>query len=79
MGSKDDLKKLNELIKDIRFAMMTTIKADGSPRSRPMATRETEFDGEVLWFFTYGSAPKADEVRRDDRVNVAYADNDGTR
>lgn len=79
MARPDDLKKLNELIQGIRFAMLTTIDDDGSLRARPMATQETEFDGEVLWFFTYGGSAKAAEVRRDNRDNVGFSDNDGNR
>ena len=78
MSREDEIKKLREMIKDIQFAMLTTIEEDGSLRSRPMAAQQTEEDVD-LWFFTYGDAPKADEVRRDDRVNVSFADNDGQR
>ncbi len=79
MSNQDELNTLRELIKDIRFAMLTTIENDGSLRSRPMATQETEFDGHLLWFFTYDDSPKAAEVRRDNRVNVSFADNDNNR
>ncbi len=79
MSHEDELKKLRELIKDIRFAMLTTIENDGSLRSRPMASQEAEFDGHVLWFFTYDDSPKAAEVRHDNRVNVSFADNDNNR
>ena len=34
----DAIKTLGELIKDIKFAMLTTVEDDGSLRSRPMAT-----------------------------------------
>lgn len=66
-------KKLRELIKDIRFAMFTTVEEDGTLRSRPMATQEVEYDGD-LWFFTYGGAPKVDEVEHNKSVNVSYSD-----
>jgi general stress protein 26 len=66
--------KLRELIKDIDFAMLTTVdESDGTLRSRPMATQRAEFDGD-LWFFTRASAPKVDEVEREQQVNVSYAD-----
>jgi general stress protein 26 len=78
MSKADDVKKLRELIKDIRFAMLTTIEDDGTLRSRPMGTQQAEGEAD-LWFFTYGGAAKADEVRRDDRVNVSFADNDGQK
>jgi len=65
--------RLRELIKGIKFAMLTTVKADGSLYSRPMTTQETEFDGN-LWFFTEADAPKVDEIEREEQVNLAYAD-----
>ena len=75
MNDKDrdeTIKKLRELIKDIKFAMLTTAGDDGSLRSRPMATQQTEFDGD-LWFFTNASAPKVDEIRHDQHVNVSFS------
>ena len=69
----ENIKKLHELIKDIRFAMLTTIEEDGTLRSRPMATQEFDFDGD-LWFFTYGSAHKVEEVQHNQHVNISYAE-----
>lgn len=66
------VRKLGEMIADIDFAMMTTVEEDGTLRSRPMSTQQVEFDGE-LWFFTRESAPKVEEVERDRRVNLSYA------
>ena len=45
---QESIEKLNELIKDIGTAMLTTIDG-GVLRSRPMATQEAEFDG-TLYF-----------------------------
>ena len=75
---KTGIEKLRDLIKDIRFAMLTTIDKDGSLKSRPMATQEAKFDGDLL-FFTPGASPKVDEVERDERVNVSYASPDDNR
>lgn len=72
MAERNDIEKIRDLIQGIRFAMLTTVDTDGSLRSRPMATQEAEFDGE-LWFFTGASSPKVDEVGRDHRVNLSYA------
>ncbi len=69
----ENVKQLGEMIKDIKFAMLTTTEADGTLRSRPMATQETEFDG-TLWFFTNADAPKVDEVQQHQQVNVSYAE-----
>jgi len=73
MTERDEqIKKLAEMIKDIDFAMLTTIAEDGTLHSRPMSTQRVEFDGD-LWFFTRASAPKVGEIEREHQVNVSYA------
>ena len=68
----ENIKKLAELIKDIDFAMFTTVNEDGRLLSRPMSTQEVEFDGD-LWFITSVDTGKAEDIQREARVNVAYA------
>jgi general stress protein 26 len=68
----DAIARLNELMQEIKFAMLTTVEPDGTLRSRPMATQQVEFDGD-LWFFTQADAPKVDEIEREHQVNVSYA------
>jgi general stress protein 26 len=65
--------KLDELIKDIRIAMLTTVDEDGSLRSRPMAAPQVAFDGE-LWFFSGADVPKVEEAQQHHQVNVSFAD-----
>lgn len=68
----ENIKKLHDLIKDIKFAMLTTVEEDGTLRSRPMVTQQSKFDGN-LWFFTNAKAPKVDEAQHNQHVNVSYA------
>jgi len=68
---QESIEKVNDLIKDVQIAMLTTIDG-GTLRSRPMQTQEAEFDGD-LWFFTSTDTHKTDEIGKDNRVNVAYA------
>lgn len=75
---EEAIAKLGELTQDIDFAMLTTIEEDGSLRSRPMSTQKVEFDGN-LWFFVGASSPKSQEIQRDPRVNVSYAQPDKQR
>ncbi len=77
-GSADAIRKLNEMVKDIKFAMLTTEQPDGTLRSRPMVTQEADNDG-CLWFFTGASSPKVSEVRSHQQVNVSYAAPDDQR
>lgn len=72
-GNNSDIKHLGKLIEKIDIAMLTTIDNDGTLRSRPMATQQIEFDGD-LWFFTGADSAKVDEARKNRQVNVSYAD-----
>ena len=65
------IEKLKSLIEDIDFCMLTTIDG-GYLRSRPMSTQKFELDGD-LWFFTSDATHKVDEIKADNRVNVAYS------
>jgi general stress protein 26 len=69
---QEQLDKLDELIKDIRIAMLITTDDDGSLRSRPMATPQWAFDGN-LWFFTWTDTSKIEELQRHPQVNVSFA------
>jgi general stress protein 26 len=70
---QEAIEKLYGLIEDIDFAMLTTVDTDGVLRSRPMSTQKAEAGGE-LWFFTNDKTHKAEEIKKDNRVNVSYAE-----
>jgi len=63
--------QFRDLVKDIPFAMFTTITAGGGLRSRPMVAAENAFDGS-LWFFTRTSSAVAQEIAGSASVNVTY-------
>ena len=74
---EDKLSRLREIVKAVDICMLTTVDERGDLHSRPMSNnRDVEFDGD-LWFFTYGSSLKADEVGRVPQVNASFADVDG--
>ena len=76
MSQDDKLRKLREIVKAVDICMLTTVDERGELHSRPMSNnQEVEFDGD-LWFFTYGSSHKADEVGRVPGVNASFADVD---
>jgi general stress protein 26 len=71
-------KKVAELVKDIRIAMMTTVANDGTMSSRPMAVQNTPFNG-TLWFLTRDSSEKVDELQDDSHVTLAFADTSSSK
>ena len=73
MTQDDDRQaKVRKLIEDSRLAMLTSIDEDGRLVSKPMATQEVEFDGDV-YFIAERSSHKVRNITRDPRVNVAYS------
>jgi general stress protein 26 len=74
MTREEKLGKLREIVKAVDICMLTTFDERGDLHSRPMSNnRQVEFDGD-LWFFTYGSSHKVDEIGRVPKVNASFAD-----
>jgi general stress protein 26 len=67
---QEAIEKLRDLTKGIDICMLTT-NDGGVLRSRPMSTQDFEFNGD-LWFFTDLKTHKAEEIKKDNRVNVSY-------
>jgi len=65
-------RKVAELIKDHRLAMLTTRDPFGTLMSRPMALQEVEFDGD-LWFFAERGSRKVLHVGASPQVNVTVS------
>ena len=73
-----EVRKLRKFIKRTRIAMFTTVATDGRLRSRPMANLKGGFDGD-LWFVTRSTAPKAEEIKDNQHVNISYSDPEAER
>jgi general stress protein 26 len=71
--TQSEFEKFGELIQDIRVAMVTTVEADGTLHTRPLATLKYQSNDE-LWFFTRLDSAKVRELEQDIHVSVAYAD-----
>lgn len=65
--------QLNELIKGIDTAVLTTVRPDSTLHSCPMASHVADDRG-VLWFITHDNSEKVEAVRTNQRVNLAYVD-----
>lgn len=73
---KQEVEHLAKLMKKIDIAMLTTVGKGGFLVSRPLSTQTVEFDGERIFFMTEADSPKVAEIRRNPKVNVAYASKD---
>ena len=73
-ASEGDLarKEILQLIEDVGVAMFTTLD-EGTMRARPMISRPDPARS-TIWFFTREEAHKVEELGRDPRVSLSYAD-----
>lgn len=65
--------KIGEMIADARISMLTTVDADGTLWSRPMAIQTGDFSG-TLHYFTHVDTEKVEHVGRNPNVAVAFSD-----
>lgn len=71
-NTNEHFKKFEELIEDIKIAMLVTKSANGKDRGRPMSTAQLDDDGH-LWFFTNEFSGKVAEVSVNNEVFLSYA------
>ena len=70
-----DQKTLWNLIKDIKFGMLTHKHANGELHSHPLTTQNKQDDaGSSLYFFVSHKSELAQRIAQDGNVNVSYAD-----
>jgi general stress protein 26 len=73
--TKADIDRVWTLIDDIPVAMVVTHDGQGQHmRARPMAMRPAR-DEAAIYFLTDADAPKAEEIRRNQTICLALADN----
>lgn len=67
----EEVRKVVDIINDIRVGMFTTHTSDGLV-SRPLTVMEVALDGD-LWFFAAGDSDIVGEIASRSDVNVAFA------
>ncbi|WP_413586110.1 pyridoxamine 5'-phosphate oxidase family protein [Bdellovibrio sp. HCB274] len=71
-NSSPEIKKLGELISDIKIAMLVTVSGGNSLHSAPLVTQEVQPDGS-LWFIISRASQKASDIQNENRVNITYS------
>ncbi len=75
MTQKTDQQTLWDLIKDIKFGMLTHKHATGELHSHPLTTQNKSGDeGGNLYFFISRKSELGQRIQQDGNVNVSYAD-----
>jgi len=64
---------LNDLINGIGFAMLTTVRPNGTLHSRPMACQGMDAAG-VIWLVSGNNTDTVEAIRTSQQVNLSYTD-----
>ncbi|HYW18260.1 MAG TPA: pyridoxamine 5'-phosphate oxidase family protein [Nodularia sp. (in: cyanobacteria)] len=76
---EQEIQHLRELIADIHCGMLTTIDQHGHLHSCPMyKSGDISADG-AIWFFTSANTQKADDIKRNQQVNISFTSADQQR
>ena len=74
-NSTSDQQTLWELIRDIRFGMLTHRHSSGMLHSFPLTTQNKSIDeGAALYFFISRKSELVQSLQHDNNVNVSYTD-----
>jgi general stress protein 26 len=75
--AESDQHKLHDLLDGTRTVMLTSVGADGSLFSRPMAMLDADSSDESeLWFIADLTSDKAHEIASDRHVNLSFTHKD---
>jgi len=73
MNESMTMAQLAEEMRDIDFAMLSTVTDGGNISARPMSNNgEVDYDGES-WFFTFEQARTVTDIERNPKVGLSYA------
>ncbi len=72
LQNQEALKKMKELIEDIRTCMFCTKTSEIPFKTRPMATADVDDEGNI-WFISNAESNKNDEIKDDDIIQLIYA------
>lgn len=76
MSKQQQIDTIREIVKDIKFAMMTTITSEGHLHACPMTTSETSLGAREIWFIGDKSTEAVANIKNNAQVNLSYVSQD---
>lgn len=77
MNTQDHLNKIRDLIKEVKFAMMTTVTHEGHLHACPMTTNQMDLAGKEIWFIGDKTTETVKDLQANPQLNLSYAAHDG--
>ena len=76
MNKQEQLDKVQAVIKDVKFAMMSTVNGEGDLHAWPMTTSETSLGAKEIWFIGDKTSDVVKDIQNNPKVGLSYATQD---
>lgn len=73
MSKQQHIDTIREMVKDVKYAMVTTITSEGHLHACPMTTLETSLGAKEIWFIGDKSTEMVGNLKERPQVNIAYS------
>ena len=76
MSKQENIDKVQDIIKDVKFAMMNTVNKDGDIHAWPMTTNEASLEAKEIWFIGDKTSDVVKDLQDNKKVGLSYATQD---
>ncbi|MGP5514088.1 pyridoxamine 5'-phosphate oxidase family protein [Psychrobacter alimentarius] len=76
MNKQEQLDKIQDVIKDVKFAMMSTVNSKGDVHAWPMTTSETSLGAKEIWFIGDKTSDVVKDIQDNPKIGLSYASED---
>ena len=76
MSKQEDMDKVQQIIKDVKFTMMSTVNKKGDLHAWPMTTNETSLGAKEIWFVGNKTSDVVKDIKDNNNVGLTYATQD---
>lgn len=76
MNKQEQIDKIQDVIKDVKFAMMSTVNSKGDLHSWPMTTSEANIGGKEIWFIGDKTSDVVKDIQSNPKIGLSYATQD---
>ncbi|AMN66518.1 pyridoxamine 5'-phosphate oxidase family protein [Psychrobacter sp. P11G5] len=76
MSKQESIDKIQAVIKDVKFAMMSTVNSKGDIHAWPMTTSEASIGGKEIWFIGDKKSDVVKDIQDNPKIGLSYASQD---
>ncbi|WP_350655603.1 pyridoxamine 5'-phosphate oxidase family protein [Psychrobacter sp. S1-30-MNA-CIBAN-0213] len=76
MSKQEHIDKIQDVIKDVKFAMMSTVNSKGDIHAWPMTTSEASIGDKEIWFIGDKKSDVVKDIQDNPKIGLSYASQD---